>query len=82
MSAAGKLAEFYPAHVGGLSIHGQGYFTLYIDIGSFWLSEFFFSQCPALAHSLSPRRNSDTADGVESCESACDGICRPCGHNT
>ena len=41
MSAAGKLAEFYPAHVGGLSIHGQGYFTLYIDIGSFLLSDKF-----------------------------------------
>ena len=41
MSAEGKLAEFYPAHVGGLSIHGQGYFTLYIDIGSLWLLEKF-----------------------------------------
>ena len=82
MSAAGKLAEIYPAHVENRSIHGQGYFTLYIDIDSFQLSENFFEQRPALAHSLPPSRNSDTADCVESCESVCDGICRPCGHNT
>ena len=39
MSAEGKLAEFYPADVGSLSIHGQGYYTLYIDIDSFRLSK-------------------------------------------